>query len=77
MKSDELPGLPKGKEFEEYISAFFQSAGYYIERNIVKRGVEDVLELDIITTDYSSLSSPPDIQLIEVKSGGWGFPDLY
>jgi len=75
MASVSLPDLPKGKEFEEYISAFFQSSGNYIERNIVEREIEEVLELDIITTDYCP--SPPEIKLIEVKSGNWGFPDLF
>lgn len=75
MVSVSLPNLPKGKEFEEYISAFFQSGGNYIERNIIEREVEEVLELDIITTDYCL--SPPEIKLLEVKSGDWGFPDLF
>jgi hypothetical protein len=75
-KSVRLPDLPKGKEFEEYISAFFQAGGYYIERNIIEREAEEeVLELDIITTDYGS--SLPEIKLLEVKSGKWGFPDLF
>jgi hypothetical protein len=67
-----LPDLPREKEFEEYISAFFQSSGNYIERNITKKGV---LELDIIATDY--YLSLPKIKLLEVKSGGWGFSDLF
>ena len=75
MASISLPDLPKKTEFEEYVSAFFQSGGYYIERNIIERDVEEVLELDIITTNYNS--SPPEIKLIEVKSGGWGFPDIF
>lgn len=75
MSTISLPELPKGMEFEEYISALFQSAGYYIERKIIKREVEEVLELDIITTDYDS--SPPEIKLLEVKSGDWGFKDLF
>jgi hypothetical protein len=29
MASITLPDLPKGKEFEEYISAIFQSGGNY------------------------------------------------
>jgi hypothetical protein len=73
-----LPDLPKGKEFEEYISAYFQSAGYYIERNIIEKGAKgakEVLELDIITTDYRL--SPPKLTLVEVKSGNWDFPDLF
>ena len=72
MVAVSLPDLPKGKEFEEYISAFFQSSGYYIERNITKK---DVLELDIVATNYRQ--SPPDIKLIEVKSGKWGLKDLF
>jgi len=75
MASISLPDLPKGKEFEEYISAYFQSAGYYIERNIIERGPEEVLELDIIITDYCP--SLPQIKLLEVKSGDWGFSDLF
>ncbi|HOQ17520.1 MAG TPA: hypothetical protein PLG49_09185 [Defluviitaleaceae bacterium] len=75
MSSINLPDLPKGKEFEEYISAFFQSGGNYIERNIIEKEVEEILELDIIATDYDL--SKPEIKLIEVKSGDWGFPDLF
>ena len=70
-----LPTLPTGKEFEEYISGCLQLGGYYIERNIVERDVEEVLELDIILTSYSTLA--PEITLVEVKSGDWGFSDLF
>jgi len=72
MASVSLPDLPKGTEFEEYISAFFQSGGYYIERNIIER---EVLELDIVITNHNF--SPPGIKLLEVKSGDWGFADLF
>lgn len=75
MGSVSLPDLPKGKEFEEYVSAFSQSGGNYIERNIIERDVEEVLELDIIATDYCC--SPPEIKLVEVTSGEWGFRDLF
>ncbi len=75
MASVRLPDLPKGKEFEEYVSSMFQSCGYYIERQIIERDIEEVLELDIVFTDYDQY--PPEIKLIEVKSGDWGFPDLF
>lgn len=75
MVTVRLPNMPQGKEFEEGVSSLFQSAGYYIERNIIERDVEEVLELDIITTDYNI--SPPEIKLLEVKSGYWGFPDIF
>lgn len=74
-KSKSLPSLPKGKEFEEYISAFFQASGMYLERNITERAIEEVLELDIITTDYNK--ECPHISLVELKSGDWGFPDIF
>ena len=70
-----LPEFPKGHEFEEFISAFYQSGRFFIERNIIERDIEEVLELDIISTDYSQ--SPPLIRLIELKSGDWGFSDLF
>jgi hypothetical protein len=70
-----LPDFPKGKEFEEFVSAHFQSGGLYIERNIIERNAEEVLELDIITTDYDK--NPPEIKLHEIKSGYWGFPDIF
>lgn len=75
MSSISLPKLPKGKIFEECVSAFFQSAGQYIERNIIERDIEEILELDIIATDYNY--KIPDSKLIEVKSGNWGFPDIF
>ena len=70
-----LPELPRGKEFEEYVSACLQLGGYYIERNIIERDVEEILELDIISTNYET--SVPEISLIEAKSGDWGFSDLF
>ena len=70
MAGVRLPEFPRGKEFEEYISALFQTGGYYIERNIIYRESSDVLELDIIKTDYSK--TLPNIDVVEVKSKGWG-----
>jgi hypothetical protein len=73
--SIELPKQPKEKEFEEYVAAFLQCAGLYIERNIVERDIREVLELDVIASNYDQC--PPDIRLIEIKSGGWGFPEVF
>lgn len=70
-----LPHLPKGREFEEYVSSCLQMGGFYIERNIVERDIEEVLELDIILTNYST--QVPDVTLVEAKSGKWGFSDLF
>jgi hypothetical protein len=70
-----LPDLPEEKELEEYVSAHLQSSGLYIERNIIERAEEEVLELDIVVTDYES--GTPQVKLLEVKSGSWGFPDIF
>ena len=76
MASVSLPGLPKGKEFEEYISAFFQCGGFYVERNIIEREEkEEILELDIVATNYGR--EPPESLMVEVKSGNWGFSDIF
>ena len=75
MPSISLPGLPKEKEFEEYCSAFLQLSGGYVEGNIIERDVEEVLEMDIIVTDYDE--TPPKMTLVEAKSEGWGFADLF
>lgn len=76
MASVSLPELPSGDEFEEYISAFFQCGGYHVERKLIDRGEDEVLELDIITTNYKQ-ESAPDIRLLEIKSGGWGISDVF
>lgn len=75
MTTIQLPKLPKGKEFEEYISAFMQLGGYYIERNIIERDIIEVLELDILSTNYDTI--PPTVALVEARSGDWGFSDLF
>lgn len=76
MATVNLPAIPKEAEFEELIAALMQSSGYYIERRIEQsdQGVQ-VLELDIITTDY--MQSPPEIRIHEVKSGKWGLKDIF
>lgn len=71
-----LPKLPQGDEFEEYVSAYFQCGGFYIDRKLIERGEDEVLELDIIATAYQK-DQVPDIQLLEIKSGKWGFADIF
>lgn len=71
----ELPSDPQNKELEEYVSSYFQAAGYFVERNIIDRDIGEVLELDGIVTDYES--TVPELRLIEVKSGKWGFNEIF
>lgn len=33
----ELPKIPKDKDYEDYICAYLQAGGLYVERNIIYR----------------------------------------
>jgi hypothetical protein len=75
-----LPMLPKGKELEEYIAAHFNCAGVYVDRSLIMRtgsgkGHAEILELDLNVTNY--LVTPPEMVLVEVKSGDWGMSDVF
>lgn len=74
-KGVQLPTDPKDKELEEYLTSYFQAVGYFTERNIIEREATEVLELDSILYDYSK--GIPETNLVEIKSGGWGFPEIF
>lgn len=76
MTKVRLPELPEGRELEELVSAILQTGGFYVERNIVDREVEELLELDIVLTGYE-VGAAPEITLVEVKAGRWGFSDIF
>ena len=64
-----------GADLEDYVAALFQTAGYFVEKNLTERDPSEVLELDIVATDYST-TSPKSI-LAEAKGGGWGYHDIF
>lgn len=72
-----LPKLPKGKDLEDWVAAWFQTAGYYVEKNMTaQESGSQMLELDAVATRYDG-SSPKPV-LVEVKSGAtWGYSDLF
>ncbi|MBQ8298382.1 MAG: hypothetical protein IJX99_00650 [Clostridia bacterium] len=70
-----LPQIPKEKEYEDFIAAILQAGGYYLERGIIHRIKQDVLELDIVTTRFHKDHLEHTIS--EIKSGGWGFSDIF
>lgn len=73
-----LPELPKEREYEDYIAAILQSSGYYLERGVILRGVQDVLELDIVATKYSrNDDNCINRSIFEIKSGKWGLSDIF
>jgi hypothetical protein len=71
-----LPILPEGREFEEFLAAYFQAHGLYVERHVTDRQQKDILEIDFITTKYEQ-NHAPIMCLHEVKSGDWGFSDIF
>ena len=72
-----LPEFPKDKEFEEYIASVLHSCRpCFIERNLVDKEVDEILELDIIYYSFN-YDKAPDVYLVEIKSGDWGFPEIF
>ena len=70
-----LPDHPVGTEFEEFVTAFMQCSGHFIERNLHERAPGDICELDVVLADHKSEGG--SITLVEVKSGKWGLRDLF
>jgi len=75
-KEVKLPEEPRDTDFEDYVAAHLQSAGNFIEKSIIERSKTEILELDIICTEYEEDSSPVE-RLLEIKSGGWGFTEIF
>lgn len=66
---------PKDWELEDFVSAHFASRGCYVETCVTERIPDEILELDIVWTDYREDPGLP--RPVEVKSGGWGFSDVF
>src|SRR3989304_6066059 len=76
MVSATLSEVPKSPhELEDYVAALFQSARYFVEKNIVERDFTEILELDTVATTYEG--QLPSSVLAEAKSGNWGFGDIF
>jgi hypothetical protein len=75
VKYTHLPEMPKGGKFEEFVASFLQQPGRYVERQLREKEQRDVLELDVVLTDYSA--DDFETHVVEVKSGDWGFTDLF
>jgi len=71
----ELSKDPKGVELEDFVSAHFASRGCYVETAVKERSPDEILELDVVWTDYRKEreTSHP----VEVKSGDWGLGDVF
>jgi hypothetical protein len=75
MAGVKLPDYPKETEFEEFISAYLQCSGAFVERQIREREPTDVLELDIVLTYHQK--NRLVTRIAEVKSGAWGCRDIF
>lgn len=71
----ELPEIPKGKELEDYVAGFLHCVRYFVEKSIIEREQKEILELDMVATTY--IDGLPRRLLFEVKSGDWGFSDIF
>lgn len=63
-----------GAGLEDVVAAHFAARGYFVEQGVTERQSGDILELDILLTDYRQ--EHPQPTPIEVKSGEWGLPDM-
>lgn len=70
-----LPKDPKGWELEDFVSAHFVSRGCYVETGIKERNPDEILELDVVWTDYRK--ARPEKHPVEIKSGDWGLGDVF
>ena len=71
----ELSKDPKGWELEDLVSAHFASRACYVETSIKERNPDEILELDVVWTDYRDSSEVR--HPVEVKSGEWHLPDIF
>ena len=74
-KKIHLPDLPQDEYYEDLVAALLCAGGYYIEKRIDLREPTNVLELDVVTSKY--YPDYVDKTLSEIKSAGWGFPDVF
>jgi hypothetical protein len=71
----ELPVNPEGVGLEDVVAAHLAARGAFVERGVTEREPDDVLELDVVWTDYTDglLERHP----VEVKSGKWSLKDIF
>jgi hypothetical protein len=71
----ELSNDPKGWELEDLVSAHFACRSCYVETCIKERKPDEILELDVVWTDYRK--DPEEKHPVEIKSGDWGLGDVF
>ena len=75
-----LPDIPKDTDFEDYVSAYYQLSGKFLERGVIYRVgrescTKELLEMDIVTSDVKHGETERNI--VEIKSKGWGCSEIF
>lgn len=70
-----LAADPKGLELEDFVAAHLAVRGVFIAAGVTQRDPEEILELDIVFTDYAT--NPVVAVPLEVKSGRWRLGDIF
>lgn len=70
-----LAANPAGLELEDFVAAHLASRHRFVETGVTERDPVDVLELDVVWTDYDE--GEPCRHPVEVKSGDWGIGDVF
>ncbi len=63
-------------DLEDCVGALFQASQYFVELSVVERDPENLLELDVVATNYDG--DEPTSVLAEAKSGKkWGYGEIF
>jgi hypothetical protein len=71
----ELARDPREWELEDLVSAHLAARGCYVETSVKEKNPDELLELDIVWTDYRKEHEEP--HPVEVKSGDWGVGEVF
>lgn len=72
----ELPTLPDGAQFEDFVSASLMGLGYFVETRLTLReGTKEILELDVVATPTGAAG--PARQLFEAKKDAFSFTNVF
>src|SRR5579863_49592 len=71
----ELAKDPREWELEDLVSAHLAARGCYLETSVIEKNPDQLLELDIVWTDYRK--DREELHPVEVKSGDWGVGDVF
>ncbi|MEZ5446490.1 MAG: hypothetical protein R3F45_12030 [Gammaproteobacteria bacterium] len=70
-----LPSNPVESDLEDFVAAHLTARGVFVETGVTDRDPQDILELDVVWTDYDHPEAPRFP--IEIKSGKWQLGDLF